>query len=68
MYSEQAQALKIDEYRMQLAIATNPHASEKQQGKLWSVLQPRREIEPREERSEEDRKRILEQEIGRAHV
>lgn len=39
---EQSDGIKRDEYRMQLAIATNPHCKERDQKKLWQELRPRK--------------------------
>lgn len=39
---EQADIIKKDEYRMQLAIATNPHCKASDQKQLWNALRPNR--------------------------
>lgn len=38
---EQMDAIKKDEYRMELAIATNPHCKERDQKQLWNALRTR---------------------------
>jgi hypothetical protein len=51
--------IQIQEYRMQLSIATNPHTEEKAQKRLWNQLRiPQRRRSSRPALSEARRKEI----------
>ena len=48
MYLEESAHLKREEYRMELAVATNPHAKSADQKRLWDVLRQKPKGGPRE--------------------